>query len=297
MSWTKEQDKLLKDNLGKITYAEIAKKVNKSKRTVSYRVRQLGLSGINLSKSTAFKKKYSVNDNFFRTYNLKSCYYAGLLASDGYIHKNNNAVSITQSVVRFDELKKFKKDVDYSGVIYGPYTTKGEDTYTLTISSNQWQKDLENNFNIVSKKSLILEPPSIDDSKMAISYIIGLIDGDGSVGAYKYKGKKDDVYIITFCGTENIVSWVCNILNKYFPIGKRKIKYRHITENNTYFLNFSGKRVVKLCKYILENDIPFMSSKWSKVMDDISKKGIDYCLKDKRHYRERNENGRFCKIS
>jgi len=134
---------------------------------------------------------------------------------------------------------------------------------------------------------------------MKISFITGLIDGDGSIGAYRYKNKKDIVPIITFCGTEAVVKWVCNILNKSFPLGTkyRNMEYRQITLNNTFFLNFSGRRVIMFCKYIINNDIPYMLCKWEKMIKILSAKGLDYYLKDKRKLSERGKDGRFCKIN
>jgi len=194
-------------------------------------------------------------------------------------------------------LEKFKKDVGYTGVIYGPTKTIGQDAYTLTISSSQWKKDLKDNFKITPNKSLTLSPPDLKDEKMIISFITGLIDGDGSIGVYRYKNKKDIVPIITFCGTEKMVQWVSNVLNERLFSKSKNINYRQITSNNTYFLSFSGKKVIKYYKYIMSNDIPFMFCKWEKLINKISEKGLDYYLEDKRKFIDRNKNGRFCKIS
>ena len=122
----------------------------------------------------------------------------------------------------------------------------------------------------------------------------GLIDGDGSVGAYTYKNKHDIVPIITLCGTKEIIKWSCDIINENIFSKKQKINYRQITSNNTYFLSFSGTKALKYYQYIEKNNLLFMRCKWKKMLNKISIKGIDYYLKDKRN-NKRDKNGKFCK--
>jgi hypothetical protein len=294
--WTREEIGFLKESIGKLTYEEMAKKTNRTRCSVIGRCRYMGLSNSKLKEKTIFKSKYKVNDEFFSDFNVLSCYYAGLIASDGTVNKKSNAIAITQSENRLDSLKKFKKDVNYSGIIYGPRKTIGQNSYTMVISSKKWKEDLKNNFMITPKKSLTLKAPKLKNKKLIISFIIGLIDGDGSVGTYKYKNKKDIVPIITFCGTKNIVEWVCCSLNSYFNIKNLKLSYRQITES-TYFLSFSGRRVIKFYQYIIENKMPFMFCKWEKMINRISIKGLDYYLKDKREFNRRDKNGKFYKFS
>ena len=297
--WTVGEDKFLDKSIGFLTYEQIAKKLNRTRRSVIGHCRWRGLSNSILSEKTQFKKKYRVEDNFFSDYNLLSCYYAGLIASDGCVNKKNNTISIAQSENRLSCLKKFKKDVGYNGVIYGPTKTIGQDAYTLVISSSQWKKDLKDNFNITSNKSLTLSPPNLKDEKMIISFITGLIDGDGSVGVYGRKNKKDVTPTITFCGTKDIAEWVKNILNKFFPseTKNRGSGLYHATSNNTYVLSFSGSRVIKYYKYLIDHNIPFMFCKWEKMINKISIKGLEYYLRNKRYINNRDKNGRFCKIS
>jgi len=294
--WAVDEDGFLDKSIGFLTYEQIAKELNRTRRSIMGHCRWRGLSNSVMREKTQFKKKYRVEDNFFSDYNLLSCYYAGLIASDGCVHKKNNTISIAQSENRLSCLEKFKKDVGYNGVIYGPTKTIGQDVYTLVISSSQWKKDLKDNFNIMPNKSLTLFPPNLKDEKMVISFITGLIDGDGSIGVYKYKNKKDIVPIITFCGTKKMVQWVSNFLNKYFFLKSKNINYRQITSDNTYFLSFSGRKVIKYYNYITFNNIPFMFCKWEKFITKTSEKGLDYYLEDKRKLMDRNKNGRFCKI-
>ncbi len=297
--WTTEEEFFLQQNIGNLSYKQIAVAMDRTRRSVIGHCRQMGLSNSLLRERTQFKKKYKVDEDFFSCFNILSCYYAGLLASDGCIGRKNNTVSITQSKNRLACLEKFKKDVAYTGVIYGPIKTKGQDAYSLVISSKKWKEDLKNNFKITPCKSLTLVPPDLGDKKMIISFITGLIDGDGSVGAYNYKNKKDIVPIITFCGTKDIVQWVRNILDKYFLslTSRSNPRLRQITPSNTYFLSFSGRRVIEFYQYLIKNNIPFLFCKWEKMIIQISVRGMDYYLQDKRALARRDKNGRFCKTS
>jgi DNA-binding Lrp family transcriptional regulator len=292
MSWTKKEDIFLKKHIGKITYEDIAEKLKKSKRTISYRVDKLGIKGINLSSKFRFKKKYSVNDNFFSKVNLINSYYAGLIASDGCVR--GNTISLTQSESRLYVIKRFVKDINYNGKIYKSHHTKGHNSFTVVISSVKLKQDLKNNFNIIEKKSLILTPPKFIDNECKLSFIVGLIDGDGTIGFYnKKKDKKTS--LISLCGTYDMTKWVFDIWKKEcLSTNKRKNSGpRQITNNNTWVVSISGISVIKFYELIENLNIPKMETKWNVFPEEFKLMGKDFYLKDFSKDRKKYRNGKF----
>jgi hypothetical protein len=116
--------------------------------------------------------------------------------------------------------------------------------------SKQLCLDLENNFNIVSRKSLFLEPPILD-TECAKAYIRGYIDGDG------YLGYRKNAFEFNVLGTYNVCLWIqvtLDIQGKIYAAG------------NVCWLYVRGNEVLKLnaiCNPELQ-----LQRKW-KVFDEI----------------------------
>ena len=290
--WTKDEDIFLKNNAGILTHAGIAKRLKRTKYSVDHRVIQLGLKKTILSTKTQFKKIYSVNEDFFDKINILNSYYAGLIASDGYI--GGNFVSFTQSESRLYAVERFVNYVDYDGKIYKSRHKKGHDSFTVVISSKKWQKDLKRNFNIGNKKSLILEPPKDLNHNCKLAFIVGLIDGDGTIGFYNKKRNKK-LSLISLCGTYDITEWVFNVWktnclskNKRKNLGPRKL-----TANNTWYVGISGMAVIKFYELIENIDIPKMETKWGVFEEEFKNLGRDFYKKDFSKERKRSKNGTF----
>jgi hypothetical protein len=242
-----------------------------------------------------FKKKYRINEAFFSEYNLASCYYAGFLASDGCV-KNDRVVSITQSCDKKKYLDRFKDYVDYTGPLLGPYKTKGRDTYSFTVTCCQWVNDLYDNFKITKKKSLTLKAPNIDNIDMRLSFIAGLIDGDGSVGVYKNGKKKKLSPIITWSGTKDILEWVKDNIDALVPRMRKARKtacVNKIGSTNCFSFRLGGPRTMRFYNKIRNIDIPKMELKWDRLEAVFAKNGIEYYEKDGQNDRARNKLGRF----
>jgi hypothetical protein len=294
--WTEIENKILVDNLGKLTYKEISLILGRTKNQVAKHTIWLGKNNKTIGLKYRFHKIYSVNDYFFSEYNILSCYYAGLLAADGCI-KNKNHFDLAQSGKNKILIENFVRDISYTGTIYENSPRKGEISFRVSITSSEIVKDLEEKFNITTKKSLTLVPPEISEKNLTVSFITGLIDGDGSVGLYRFKGKDKKIPIITVCGTLEIIQWVNNFVNKEFPSIrrlKRQNKCRRLTESNTYLISFSGARVVKLFLEMKKYNIP-CSHKWDVIKNQIEKFGESYYLEDHCCLKGRNRNGRFVK--
>lgn len=191
-------------------------------------------------------RKYSIDDNFFKTQSHDMAYILGLLASDGNVAKNENGIFL--ELEKTDEylLKEINKLTNNSRPIKY-YTHKHPDgTETnaakLQVWSAEWKKDLSV-YNIVPAKTNILKPPYFLNKKYYISYLKGYFDGDGSFyfNLNKYK------WNISFCGASyEVISWIRNVFINLYGIAVGKIEKRTLESGNDFFrIAISGKENVK----------------------------------------------------
>ena len=161
-------------------------------------------------------RKYTLDDDFFKTQNHDMAYVLGLLASDGNVSKEENGVFI--ELERTDEylLEQIRELTNNSRPL-SHYTHKhqnGSDTEAVSFKawSAEWKKDLAI-YNIVPAKTFILKPPTYLNKKYFISYLKGYFDGDGTIHVHPKTNKGD----VKFCGASyEVIRWIKDVLvNQY----------------------------------------------------------------------------------
>ena len=130
-------------------------------------------------------------------------------------------------------------------------------TVALSIKSDNICSDLKTNFNIIPRKSLILTPPNIHNKNEIDSFIIGYIDGDGSVGLYKSKRQKS--LTISMLGTKEMLEW---IQNRFSEILKEKLNCIY-SNKNIYVLTISDKRARNIFLHYYSINVNKLTRKWS----------------------------------
>lgn len=214
--------------------------------------------GKNPNSRNGFKRKYSIDNLIFSKYNKDSCYWAGFIAADGYIDSDYKTLNLTVAHKDYCIIDKFS---EFSSSTYPilTYLAKGQfETNYIHIRSRNICNDLHVNFNICTKKSLVLTPPNIIDVVMKDCFICGYIDGDGSIGLYK--GPRQNYISIGILGTFEVISW---IRERFESILSKPIKNIVKKYNNCYNLQLTDKnaRIIFLHYYNLQ--IPKLGRKWS----------------------------------
>lgn len=226
-----------------------------------------------------YKKQltYNVDHTFFDTLTPKSMYWAGFLAADGNIGKNNCRISLCIAIKDIKHIKKFKKDLKCEAPISIRFmksilpSGKNHNGYYCQIrfTSKKIYEALQKTFNFTHNKSLTLQfPEHLKDHQYINHFIRGLIDGDGSV--YKIKKKRSGK--IFLCGSKSIVESTYNILknigkvpeeSKALKLKDNEISHFNITNldqikpiinylqynSNNVSLNRKRKTALKLLKY------------------------------------------------
>ena len=207
---------------------------------------------------------YTRDENFFSKDNLtlKSCYWAGFIAADGCINerKNSNSLSIKISNKDYSLLEDFLIDTKSTNQIL---KCTGQDQSRLIIRSEQWIKDLREVFNIGPKKSMTYLYPNLIDEELIKAFIIGYMDGDGSVC---FIGK--DKYLkFSAAGTSEFLNWMKDYIDKWIEPTKAKksITYNKGGTYNVCEYVVYGKRALKVINLLKEVPIQKLQRKWNKV--------------------------------
>jgi hypothetical protein len=218
------------------------------------------------------KRIYKVDDKCFSLPNTESCYWAGLIAADGNIRKNSINISLQErdknQIILFNNFLK-------STYLPKDYITRKKFPYcSLTITSEEIKKDLFNIFNIVEKKSLVLQPPFLKEKEYIDAFICGYFDGDGSIGLYESKKQKG--LVLCVLGTFEMCEWIKLRFEKIIGKSIKNLCKTKKDSKNTYRLYLTDKNARMIFKHFYEINIPKLDRKWSKEI-------YDYCLTYKKY--------------
>lgn len=199
-----------------------------------------------------------INSTFFSKPNLLNSYWAGFIAADGCVidtNGNQKILTIELAIKDYKHLLVFKNTlkVNKKIAIY-----KNGKSCRVSIGSNKLCEDLYKNFNIVPRKSLTLKPPKNLTNKQALAYIIGYIDGDGSIFYMKRKHfNKIYKYLrLDVIGTKKLLTYIKKYINKDIKILKRP------TESN-FRLILDGKKAKTVLYSLNKINVPKLTRKWS----------------------------------
>ena len=256
--WKENEDMILLENYPFKEIKEYRNLLcNRSDSSILNRAFKLGLKK---SVKKIKKNKYEVNHRYFFDKNIDSCYWAGFIAADGFIDNNYSRIAIKLSLKDKPHLDLLKNKIKTQSPIrtFENKSSGAKRTFSqLDIFSKQIKRDLYSNFKIGANKTFTLQPPDIDDNLILnLSYITGLIDGDGTVCLNRHKKKS-----ITLLGNFELLNWSKSQLNKIIDVSNISI----IPKGNIYSFKFTGKRCDDFKKFIIDNKFIYLERKWNKI--------------------------------
>lgn len=200
------------------------------------------------------KRQYPLNENFFKGEALEVFYWAGFIAADGNIYTNRLQIAISKK----DEslLERFQIDLDSFQPIR---EILSKNQVLFSVRSDTIKFSLEERFNIVPNKSLVLEPPDCTSwtEFQILSFIVGYIDGDGCISFNKGVS-------LRLVGTHNFLFWVKENLEKYCQVVASPKSLGKVTQNGTYELRFYSSNALKIIQKLKKLPIKKLKRKWSK---------------------------------
>ena len=264
--WSAEEDKLLIDNYSKDVNVLRELLPHRTKKSIHHRWRLLVPDDDKREQRT-----HEVNMNFFSVPDTNNCYWAGFHAADGCLTKNKHLLSIGLQQRDGYHLEQFAKDAGYSGTVYYNTTSEGYKKASLYIwGVKQWFADLKENFSLTPKKSLTLTPPLLHDEELVISFIRGLLDGDGSIEWVTRNKYGKDFWSVGVCGTYAMLEWVKSWFDEWSPISQTGRDLAQVCgpyKTKIYFYRVSGRRAGIILEKLLSVPTPFLKRKWLPVFD------------------------------
>jgi len=262
--WSNEEDEILKK------YYTIEKEIknfihllpNRTKSSILNRTTILKLK----KQKTSYKdkiNKYKIDHNFFEIYNNINSYWSGFIAADGHVDRKTGRIGIKLSEKDLNHLKKLKKDTKTEtqiSVFERNTFNKMRKYCNLYLYSKKMKSDIEKNFNIMTNKTFDLKPPTnIINFDHKLSYICGLIDGDG------YITISNNRIVIGILGTFDVLSWIKNEINNIIDIKKISI----LKKGNIFQLKITGyERLKKLYTEVDKLQIPILDRKWNIIKNN-----------------------------
>lgn len=210
-----------------------------------------------------FERVFTINDNYFSKLTNENCYFAGFIAADGNVDQNKTKLTIGLTGKDKLFLEQFLSRLDSNYLVHNK-ERKGFTNSTVSITSSIICSDLERNFNIIPNKSLIYIPPKLEGSFLDC-FIMGLIDGDGTIGFTKRKEGTQDSLYISIAGTLDTVNLVKNRFEEILQKSTSKLHKRN-KDKNFYQYRISDKNARLIFTYFYKNysELPTLNRKWSK---------------------------------
>jgi hypothetical protein len=279
--WTEAEDNVLRNHYDNKTVKDIMVMLpNRTDNGIKLRARVLGLWQ---DRSLPYRT-YSHDYSFFSTPNVMNSYYGGLIASDGSVSVDNNTVRISLKVDDKKILEQFIRDIKYTGDLKYFEDKPGKnsavkDKNTITPSvlvclsgAGNVISDLAKNYNIVQNKTLVLKPPLGLGVEESLSFIVGLVDGDGWISLLTTKRKKVSVYLllsIGVSGTFELLSWVKGIFDFILPNDSRPTaEVLKQKGTNIWSYKVGGKRAYRILKELQKVKTPTrLARKWDKISE------------------------------
>ncbi len=264
--WVAEEDEVIREWYGKVKIDDMVRRLPRHPLgSIHKRAQKLKVKG----NPALASKKYTINEKFFSFLTPTSCYWAGFIAADGCVGKGN---SIHVSLSRKDEnhLEKFISDIGYNGTIKRGVSVSelGNNVEWSRVNIwgvPEWIEVLQETFSITPRKSLTLQPPVGLNIIQSMYYIMGYVDGDGSIRWNKSHIRKDGSQAFGFhfelVGTRPLLEWAREVFSSLVPsTANNKI----FLTNNFPVLKYRGAKAKALCEKFLE--LPCsqrMERKWS----------------------------------
>ncbi len=266
--WTKEDELKLISLCGKYSFNKLIEFFpNRTRSAIHCKSAKMGL------KSGYRSSKYTINKNYWKILDIEKCYYAGMIGSDGCLTSKGTCLKFNLNIKDLQFLENFKLSCEFSGEIKYKSIKVYKNDRLMDVclleiwKIGEWYKDLKELFNITPRKSLTLIPPNISNKYLNYSYLLGLLDGDGSI-LINRADKRVSVGIVG--ASLPLIEWVKsqfnNIINNNYNIVKPK-------NCNYYILTVRGKEAAVIIDFLRQFPVPKLARKWDKpeVLERINK--------------------------
>lgn len=196
---------------------------------VSPRYIRMLLSDNNVEKRAhgSWKRKYKVNEDYFKTWSNNMAYILGFFAADGMVARDAQQISFSQKEKYI--LEDIKKEM---GSDHPIIKNEKSGVYILNLGSKILKNDLIKLHGILPNKAHSIEFPSVPKQYMS-HFIRGYFDGDGHIN-YKQ-------YTVTFVGGSK------DFMNElYFTLKNLELDPQFKSYEKHFRLHIRGRKSIKI---------------------------------------------------
>ena len=268
VAWTSAEDVILSECYGRQAYRKISERLQRRTRnSIKCRARKLGLLGHKSAVMAQAKKHYTIQQDYFHLPTMENSYWAGFIAADGCISPKRNSVKVQLHSQDIAHLQWFASCAGYNGLIRratgGAYKPESTCAILNICGVPHWVNDLAAAFNVTAHKSLTLEPPVGLNHDNGLAYIIGYIDGDGSISETRghYKQAVYFSKAISVRGTIAVLIWIKQVFDASFS-SSRSDPGVHVYQGHAQY-RVAGRRAEQIIAALKQLDTPKLARKWS----------------------------------
>lgn len=208
-------------------------------------------------------KKYNFDKSFFFSETNQTAYFMGFSLADGSLIKSNRTNSWNININKKDDsiLHMF---CDWLKIPIDSIKSRPKNMIRLRFADKIFAEDFSK-WGIVPNKTYKPVIPTIN-SNIIKPFLIGLIDGDGSIQFSKDKG-----YCLSLTGNIVILDWFIDIIKNLGYLGK----YHYFKSEKGIWGRVriaNRKSILELSKILEINRCDFcLSRKWLNIKSDLNK--------------------------
>lgn len=182
----------------------------------------------------SWKRKYTLNEDYFKTWSNNMAYILGFFIADGTIATNTQMISFSQKESYI--LESIRAELNSNHII----TKNNSGVYLLNLNSKVMRRDLIELHGVTPNKSNSIQFPKVPDEYLS-HFIRGYFDGDGYIN-YKQ-------YTVTFVGGSQL------FMTELMHVLKEKgFQPQLQIQGKNYRVHIRGRRSIKLfSNWIYEN--------------------------------------------
>ena len=217
---------------------------------------------------------YKINYDFFNKDSEEYWYFAGFIASDGYV--SDEKVELCLNKKDEEILKRFRKLISPDKPIYDKPSTKSK---KFTIHSKQIAKHFKDLFKMTTNnKSKEMQFPNVPD-KYLKDFVRGVFDGDGCIDttvAYrtfntykkKYYGPRTRIL-----GNYNFLNTMIDRIRKQVPNKVKRVQKKG--KENVWYVAYTFRFSESVMNWLYKDATIYLKRKYKKYKEVIERKHED----------------------
>lgn len=206
------------------------------------------------------KRALTCNNQYFsKIDSINKAWLLGFLMSDGTVRKERNEIKIGLSSIDREILEKIKEELKISRPILDYETNNGFNISQLAWTSFQQKQDLAF-YGIVPNKTYLENHLPNFDKKYKLAYILGFLDGDGSISI----DKENHLRIRFFSYRIELLEDIKNFLEETFNATSSLSKSN---KRQFYELSFSTKYASNILKEMYDLNSLRLNRKYQKYLE------------------------------